>query len=81
MLTDSARHFISRITTQSIAEMLWSLTYAVKQQLSRSPHSEFYCPVNLQAKWFEDEVNNLLLDQKLDLIKDFCDRIKTNSQH
>jgi hypothetical protein len=78
MLTDSAKHFISRLTTANLTEMLWSLTYAVKEEFSHSPHAEFYCPESVLARWFEDEVNNLLIDQKLELIKDFCDQIKTN---
>ncbi len=78
MLTDSARHFISTVTTAHLTEMLWSLSYSVKEELSNSYPSEFYCPQGLQARWFEDEVNDRPIDQKLDLIKELCDQIKTN---
>ena len=78
MLTDPARHFIGRVTTAHLAEMLWSLSFAVKEELSSSYPHDFYCPASLMAKWFEDEVNDLILDQKLDLIKEVCDQIKVN---
>ena len=78
MLTDSARHFLTRVTTANLAEMLWSLSFAVKEELSSSYPHDFYCPASLMAKWFEDEVNDLILDQKLDLIKEVCDQIKAN---
>lgn len=78
MLTESANHLISRLTTQTLSEILWSLTFAVKEELSNSYPHEFYCPSSLQAAWFETEVNNLLLDQKLDLIKELCNLIQRN---
>ena len=78
MLTDSARHFLTRVTTANLAQILWFLSFAVKEELFSSYPHEFYCPASLMAKWFEDEVNDLILDQKLDLIKEVCDQIKAN---
>ena len=78
MLTDSARHFLIRVTTANLAQILWSLSFAVKEELSSSYPHDFYCPASLMAKWFEDEVNDLILDQKLALIKEVCDQIKAN---
>ena len=78
MLTDSARQFLTRVTTANLAQILWSLSFAVKEELSSSYPHDFYCPASLMAKWFEDEVNDLILDQKLDLIKEVCDQIKAN---
>ena len=78
MLTDSARHFLIRVTTANLAQILWSLSFAVKEELSSSYPHDFYCPASLMAKWFEDEVKDLILDQKLALIKEVCDQIKAN---
>jgi hypothetical protein len=78
MLSDSAQHFISRLTTEHLADMLHSLSWCINQQISKVPHSEFFCPQGILARWFEDEVNNLTLDQQLDLIKDIATQIKTN---
>jgi len=80
MLTDPAKHFLTRITTENLAEMLSSLSWCIKEHINRDPHAEFFCPEGIQARWFEDEVNNLLLDQQLDLIKVLSDQIKTNRQ-
>lgn len=76
MLTDSAKHLIDRLTAENLAVMLFNLSWCIKQRYVRSPFGDFSCPETIEAKWFEDEVNNLLLDQQLDLIKDLADRIK-----
>lgn len=79
MLTDSARHFISRLTTANLAEMLFTLSWTIKETICSLPQ-EFFCPKDILAIWFEDEVNNLSLDQKLELLNEISNQIKTNKE-
>jgi len=80
MLTASIQDFIGKLTTEQLAQTLTNLAWCIKEQLFRCPHAEFYLPETVMARWFEDEVNNLLLDSQLDLLKKIADQIKTNRQ-
>jgi hypothetical protein len=80
MLISQTQILMNRLTTENLAEMLSILSWCIKEHINRNPHAEFFCPEGIQARWFEDEVNNLLLDQQLDLIKYLSDQIKTNRQ-
>lgn len=63
-LSNNAQHLIHRLTSGILLDMTVNLCWLVKGDVQ-----DFYCPREVRARWFEEEVSVLTKFQKLELAK------------
>jgi hypothetical protein len=72
-LTDTAQHLIGRISDPLLFGIIQNLAFCLQFE------EEFFLPTpELQAAWFEREIDMLHPNDKLDLIKALCDQLHKN---
>jgi hypothetical protein len=72
-LSNAAQHLIGRINNNFLYGIIQNLAFCLQFE------EEFFLPTpELQAAWFEQEIEMLQPNDKLDLIKALCEQLQKN---